>query len=51
LPGETISDVKLSIKYICQLAIAGIDEVGISLFIPLPGSELYDTLLDVGLNY
>jgi magnesium-protoporphyrin IX monomethyl ester (oxidative) cyclase len=48
LPGETIQDVKLSIKYICQLAIAGIDEVGISLFIPLPGSELYDTLLKQG---
>ncbi|GAG95756.1 unnamed protein product, partial [marine sediment metagenome] len=48
LPGETIQDVKLSIKYICQLAIAGIDEVGISLFIPLPGSELYDILLTQG---
>jgi magnesium-protoporphyrin IX monomethyl ester (oxidative) cyclase len=48
LPGETIYDVKLSIKYASQLAVAGLDEVGISLFIPLPGSELYDMLLKQG---
>ena len=48
LPGETIYDVKLSIKYASHLAVVGLDEVGISLFIPLPGSELYDMLLKQG---
>ena len=48
LPGETINDVNLSIKYACKLAKAGLDEVAFSNFIPLPGSYLFEVLKKEG---
>jgi anaerobic magnesium-protoporphyrin IX monomethyl ester cyclase len=44
LPGETKEDVLLTIRYVKELAKAGLDEVGFSNYIPLPGSELYNKL-------
>jgi len=49
LPGETKDDIKLTIKYANKLARLGLDEVVFSLFIPLPGSALYDFLKKKGL--
>ncbi|MHC4267841.1 MAG: B12-binding domain-containing radical SAM protein [Planctomycetota bacterium] len=46
LPGETISDVKLTIKYANKLAKFGLDEVDFSNFVPLPGSELFEKLVN-----
>ena len=48
LPGETITEVKMSIKYACKLARLGLDEVVFSGYIPLPGSELYENLKKEG---
>lgn len=48
LPGETVSDAELSIKYACKLAKEGLDEVVFSNFVPLPGSELFDKLENEG---
>lgn len=44
VPDETNKDVKLTIKYAKKLARLGLDEVVFSLFIPLPGSVLYEEL-------
>lgn len=46
LPGETIKDVKLSIDYACELAKVGLDEVLFGSFVPLPGSELFEKLIE-----
>jgi len=52
LPGERIEDVEKTVDYSTRLAKEGLDEVAFSLFIPLPGSELYDKLkADKKLNY
>jgi magnesium-protoporphyrin IX monomethyl ester (oxidative) cyclase len=48
LPGETVYDINLSIKYACELAKVGLDEVAFSNFIPLPGSELFEKLKNEG---
>ena len=48
LPGETKQDVKLTIAYAKKLARLGLDEVVFSLFIPLPGSILFDSLREKG---
>lgn len=48
LPGETSADVGLSIRYAMKLARLGLNEVTFSLFIPLPGSYLYDELKKQG---
>ena len=42
LPGETRQDVKETIKYAKELAQCGVDEVAFGLFIPLPGTPLWD---------
>lgn len=42
LPGETEEDVAQTIRYARRLARAGVDEVAFSLFIPLPGTPLWD---------
>ncbi len=44
LPGEREEDVELTIAYSRRLARAGVDEVGFGLFIPLPGTPLWDEL-------
>jgi len=48
LPGETVSDAELTIRYARKLAYLGLDEATFSLFIPLPGSALYDQLKAAG---
>lgn len=48
LPGEKFKEVEMSIDYACKLAKIGLDEVAFSVFIPLPGSELYDQLTNKG---
>ena len=42
LPGETRNEVKETIKYAKELAKCGVDEVAFGLFIPLPGTPLWD---------
>jgi anaerobic magnesium-protoporphyrin IX monomethyl ester cyclase len=44
LPGETRDEVEQSIAYARRLARAGVDEVGFSLFTPLPGTPLWDVV-------
>ena len=46
LPGEKIDDIKQTIAYANQLARAGVDEVAFGLFIPLPGTQLWDHVVD-----
>jgi len=48
LPGETREDVEETIAAARLLAKEGLDEVVFGLFIPLPGSELYDQLFEAG---
>ena len=51
LPGETLEDIEMTIRYGRELAKAGVDEAAFSLFIPLPGtplwSEVEDQLVDM----
>jgi len=42
LPGETRDDMNKTIDYAKQLAKVGVDEAGFGLFIPLPGTPLWD---------
>lgn len=42
LPGETREEVFETIKYAKELAKSGIDEVAFGLFIPLPGTPLWE---------
>jgi len=51
LPGETEAEAELSIAYAQRLARAGVDEVGFGLFIPLPGTPLWDAVDRTGLDY
>jgi magnesium-protoporphyrin IX monomethyl ester (oxidative) cyclase len=52
MPGETEEDIRKTIDYSDKLARIGLDEISYSIFIPLPGSELYDKLKAEGkLNY
>ena len=44
LPGENLDDMKQTIRYARKLAKAGVDEAAFSLFIPLPGTPLWDTV-------
>jgi magnesium-protoporphyrin IX monomethyl ester (oxidative) cyclase len=48
LPGETEEDIRKTIDYSDKLARLGLDEISYSIFIPLPGSELYDKLKKEG---
>ncbi|HIC44415.1 MAG TPA: radical SAM protein, partial [Sulfurimonas sp.] len=45
-PGETKEDIELSIQYAKELTKVGIDEVAFGLFIPLPGTPLWDIVSD-----
>jgi radical SAM superfamily enzyme YgiQ (UPF0313 family) len=51
LPGETEAEVEESIAYARVLARAGVDEVGFGLFIPLPGTPLWDEVDHSTLDY
>jgi magnesium-protoporphyrin IX monomethyl ester (oxidative) cyclase len=42
LPGETRADMEMTIKYARELARVGVDEVNFGLFIPLPGTPLWE---------
>ena len=42
LPGETRQEVQETIKYAKELAKCGVDEVAFGLFIPLPGTPLWE---------
>ncbi len=42
LPGESRQEIKETIKYAKQLAKCGVDEVCFGLFIPLPGTPLWE---------
>ncbi len=44
LPGETREDMEATVKYAKDLAKAGVDEAAFSLFIPLPGTPLWDVV-------
>lgn len=46
LPGETKEEMKMTISYARELAKVGVDEVGFGLFIPLPGTPLWDLSKD-----
>ena len=51
LPGEREDDVEQTIAYARRLAREGVDEVGFGLFVPLPGTPLWDALDTSELNY
>ena len=42
LPGETREDMEMTIAYARELAKVGVDEVNFGLFIPLPGTPLWE---------
>lgn len=42
LPGEKIEDIEMTIKYSYKLAKTGVDDAYFGLFIPLPGTPLWD---------
>jgi len=42
LPGETREDMEMTISYARELARVGVDEVNFGLFIPLPGTPLWE---------
>lgn len=44
LPGETREDIEKTIRYARELAKVGVDEAAFSLFIPLPGTPLWDAV-------
>jgi radical SAM superfamily enzyme YgiQ (UPF0313 family) len=44
LPGEKKSDIIKTIMFLIKLARRGVDECDISLFVPLPGSRLFNQL-------
>ena len=46
LPGETREDMELTISYARELAKVGVDEVNFGLFIPLPGTPLWEPSKD-----
>jgi radical SAM superfamily enzyme YgiQ (UPF0313 family) len=45
LPGETLSDIKQTFSFSKALGKLGIDEIVVSTFFPIPGSDLYEQLL------
>ena len=44
VPGETEDDRRLSVEYATQLVRAGVDEISLVIFTPLPGAELSNAL-------
>jgi anaerobic magnesium-protoporphyrin IX monomethyl ester cyclase len=45
-PGETLEDMEKTVAYGRELAKVGVDEAAFSLFIPLPGTPLWDVVKD-----
>ncbi|MDD0852505.1 radical SAM protein [Halobacteriovorax sp. GB3] len=43
-PGETEVDRKLSISYVKKLVSSGVDEIAVTIFTPLPGAKLSDSI-------
>ena len=46
IPGERKEDIRKTVNFVKKMAKAGIDEVVIGLFIPLPGTPLWDELAE-----
>ena len=44
VPGETEDDRKISIDYVKMLVRAGIDEIAVTIFTPIPGAELSNSM-------
>lgn len=44
VPGEDNEDRRLSVAYVKKLVTAGIDEIAVTIFTPLPGATLANTL-------
>jgi anaerobic magnesium-protoporphyrin IX monomethyl ester cyclase len=44
VPGETKEDQKLSIEYVKQLVKAGVDEIAVTIFTPIPGAALSESM-------
>ena len=51
MPGETKEDIEMTIRYSRELATVGVDEVAFGLFIPLPGTPLWDAVADMRTNF
>ncbi len=49
LPGETRGDIWESLRFALRLARLGVDDVGLYLFSPYPGSELFSELREKGI--
>ncbi len=47
-PGETREDARLTIRYASSLARAGLDEAEFALYSPIPGSRIFDRLVEEG---
>ncbi|MGK5094791.1 radical SAM protein [Deltaproteobacteria bacterium TL4] len=44
VPGEDEEDRQISIEYVKKLVIAGVDEIAVTIFTPLPGAALSDAI-------
>jgi len=47
-PHDTWEDLKETFRLVRKLAVAGIDDVAVGFFFPIPGTRLYDELLEKG---
>lgn len=47
-PGETHRDIWKTIRFICRAALVGLNDVGIWVYSPYPGSELFEELRKEG---
>ncbi|MDY6905802.1 MAG: radical SAM protein [Thermodesulfobacteriota bacterium] len=45
-PGETLKDVQKTFSLIRRLAVMGVHEIAISSFVPLPGTAVFEMLLE-----
>lgn len=48
MPGQTKRDVIETVRFVHQMALAGVHDLGCYAFSPYPGSELYDDLVAEG---
>ena len=47
-PQDTWADLKETFRMVRRLALAGIDDVAVGFFFPIPGTRLYDELVEKG---
>ncbi|MBM3251894.1 MAG: hypothetical protein FJZ11_03835 [Candidatus Omnitrophica bacterium] len=47
-PLETVETLRMSLNFIRKLARLGVSDIGLAQFVPYPGSELFDQLLQSG---